>query len=472
MPCSSVISPIEDSGARRADRRQPGLDGRRVRRPGLTAKLVAMVCTISVLLIGIGSPAVSGAEPKPQDLPPPPGALERELEAGPQNADRPDNALAGGANLLSQPIEIPFILEGSHLIIEASINGGPQRPFLLDTGASHLITPDVAQDLKAATADAARVRGIGSKISYMQLIRDQRISIGGLELTHQTVGVSDIPNVILDRGSRPRLAGLIGAEFLSHHAITIDYARRTLTLNSPGYKPRSAKFSLPLGLSMLPDGFGHPSIAAEVDGVSGEFVIDTGAGGQILLSESFEQEHQPFAKLGKILNFISAGGIGGHAGISMAFSKEVGIGATVIPSPIISGIDRGASHMNRSDVGAAGLIGNGMLANFIVTIDVGASRAYFEPVANRPHPTTLYGTGLILDKPEHDTFEVIDVLKDTAAERAGLRRGDRLIAIGSQPARDLGLADVHNFTSSSQPALTILTADHRRLELSYSRLLP
>jgi C-terminal processing protease CtpA/Prc len=50
------------------------------------------------------------------------------------------------------------------------------------------------------------------------------------------------------------------------------------------------------------------------------------------------------------------------------------------------------------------------------------------------------GSGVILDKPDHEAFEVLDVLKGSAAERAGLRRDDRIIEIAGHPARELGYA--------------------------------
>jgi hypothetical protein len=275
---------------------------------------------------------------------------------------------------------------------------------------------------------------------------------------------------VLDRGSRPRLGGLIGSELLSRYTLTIDYERRTLTLNSPGFKPSSAKFSLPLGLAMSPDGLSHPSISAEIDGVTGEFMIDTGAGGQIVISEKFQQEHSTFGPNGTVLRFVSPGGIGGPASIHMGFGKQLRIGSFVLSQPMISGIDRGNSSMGRTSY-VSGLIGNGILSNFIVTIDVAGTRAYFEPV-DRPHATTLFGTGMILNKPSHDSFEVLDVLKDTAAERAGLHRGDRISDVEGHPARDLALSDVHSMSATTRAALTVLPADHRKLDLTFSRLLP
>jgi predicted aspartyl protease len=408
------------------------------------------------------------AQTRPEDLPPPPGALERELTPGLQvPADGPGSPSTGTASVLSGPIEIPFILEGGHIIIEASIGGGPVRPFLFDTGARHTISPEVARTLNAPVIRTSRAGGIGSKISQVEWINAGSIALGGATLQQQTVGVLDMPNVMLDRGSRPRLAGLIGSELLAHYVVTIDYTRRTLTLNSHGFRPQSAAFSLPLGLAVSMDGLSHPSISAELDGITGQFVIDTGASAQVMVSERFQQDHPPFSGTGAILHYLSPGGLGGHANLRIGFGRQFRIGPFALPSPLVAAIDHGNSVMG-SLSRMAGLIDNGVLANFILTIDLAAARAYFEPVPDRVHATTLFGTGMILDKPDHDTFEVLDVLQDTAADRAGLRRGDHVVAIGDRAARDLGLSDVHVFAPKSVPALTVLTADHRRLDLGYS----
>jgi predicted aspartyl protease len=440
-------------------------------------RAVAQRCAATFLIATIFSSIANGAiaETKPEDLPPPPGALEQELATGPQGtAPKGSNALLGNGIVLSKPIEIPFIIEGGHLIIEASMNGGPPRPYIFDTGASHVISPDVAEGLKAAPlVRTVQIGGFGSKVSIARVIKVDRIAIGALALEQQNVAVLELPNHILDRGSRPRLAGLIGSELIQRYSVTIDYARRMLTLNSPGFKPASTKFSLPLGFTFSPDGIGHPSISAEVEGISGNFVLDTGAGSQVVLSERFQSENQPFAKISTTLRLLTPGGIGGRTSVRMGFGKQVQIGPSVIPSPLLSGIDPGNSAVGRSALSrSAGVIGNAMLANFVVTIDMPSGRVHFEPIPDRPRITTLYGVGFSLDKPDHDSFEVIDVLKGSGAERAGLRPGDRLIAIGGRAARDLALFDVNGSAGTSRPPLAVVTADQRKLNLTFSRLLP
>jgi hypothetical protein len=429
---------------------------------------------VLVVLAGLAAlaPSAAAAQIKPEDLPPPPGTLERELGLPPGQipAAASDSGIA-----LAQPIEIPFVLEGGHLVIEASINGGAPTPFIFDTGARNTITPEAARPFNATVVRSGRVGGIGPKVSHIDIIQVDRIAIGAAILEQPTVGVTDMPNIIVDRGSRARLSGLLGSELLARYAVTIDFGRHLLILNSPGFRPQTAAFSLPIGLVVSADGLSHPSIKAELDGVTGDFMLDTGASGEVLVSEKFQQDHQPFAAISPILGFLSPGGIGGPVNIRVGFGKRLQIGPSTLSPPLISGVaeSRGSALGRGSISYVSGVIGTAVLAQFIVTIDYQSMHAYFEPVPGRKLRTALHGTGMILNKPDHETFEVLDVLKGTAAERAGLHRGDRIVEIAGRPARDLGSADVQALSAvPAHSSLTIRTSDQRRLDLAIRQTLP
>lgn len=421
-----------------------------------------------LVLVGLAALAIEPAagQIKPDDLPPPPGALERELRLPP--GERPAAAPGNGRELIAA-IEIPFMLEGGHIIIDAAIDGSPPRPFMFDTGARNLINSDAAKSISASVVSTTRVAGIGPKVSHADIVTIGRIAIGAALLEQQTAVVTELPNVIADRGSRPRLAGLIGSELLARYAVTIDFARRVLILNSPGFRPSSAAFALPLGYAISRDGLSHPSVAVELDGVSGQFLIDTGAGGQVFVSERFEREHQPFAASGKTLRFLSPGGIGGRTNVRMGFGKQLHLGPVTLSPPVIAGsTDTGGAKLGSSD----GVLGNTVLSQFLLTIDYQSRRAYFAPVAGRALPSTLRGSGLILDKPDHESFEVLDVLTGSAAERAGLRHGDRIVEIAGHAARDLGIADFQALNSASHASIAVRTSDQRRINLSIGQILP
>ncbi len=411
------------------------------------------------------SPPPTSKPTSPEDLPPPPGALEHELSLPRASKAAPTTDTP---TVLSSPIEIPFTLEGGHILIEASIDGGEPKPFMFDTGAINIVTPETARTLNAPFVRNARMGGIGPQVSQAQIVKVDRITMGKAVLDHPLVAVMQMRNLIVDRGSRPRLAGLIGANLLSRYAVTIDYQHRTLTLNSPGFRPHAA-FALPLGYAFSADGMTHPSIKAELDGATGEFVLDTGSSGQVFLSDAFAHAHPSFTLSGKVFNFLAAGGLGGPLPEQFALGKHLQLGAATLAPPAISRPGNGASFGLHAD----GLLGVGVLSQFIVTIDYQSGHAYFEPVAGRTLPSVLHGTGMIIDKPEHEAFEVLDVLRGSGAERAGLRRGERVIEVAGQPARDLSAADIQSLSSfPAHRSLPIRTSDQRRLDLAIGQILP
>ncbi|MEW6436605.1 MAG: aspartyl protease family protein [Pseudomonadota bacterium] len=419
------------------------------------------------LVAGLAAMGLASAQTPSSDLPPPPGTLERELSLSPESGTPPP-AAQGGALNLANAVEIPFVLEDGHIIVQASIDGNPPMPFMFDTGARDIITPEVARTLNTTEVRSARIGGFGRQVSLADMVKVGQITIGDATLEDQVVSVLDIPNTLADRGARPRLAGFIGSELLAHYAVSIDYGRHTLILNNPGFYPSRATFSLPLDFAMSPEGLALPSVTAELDGAAGDFVIDTGGGTQVFVSQQFEQEHNPFAQYGKVLNFLSAGGIGGRAYVHLGFGKQLRLGPVTLSPPVVAG----TTDM-RGQGFSAGVLGAGILSQFIVTIDYQSSRAYFETIAGRKLPTILHGTGMEYDKPDHEAFEVLDVLPGSAAEQAGLQRGDRIVEVGGQPARDLSTSDVgHLSVFPAHKSLAVRTSDGRRFDLAIRQILP
>ena len=397
---------------------------------------------LAILLVGpvaLGTGLVNGQTP-PGDLPPPPGTLERELSLPSDAKDGP--GIATGGPSLENPIEIPFLLEGGRIIVDASIDGTPSRPFIFDTGARNIVTPDVAGTLNTSEVRSARLGGVGPATSQADMVKVGQITIGDATITDQVVAVADLPNTFVDRGSRPRVAGLIGSDLLAAYAVTIDYARRILTLNNPGFKPHAA-FSLPLSFAISPEGYSLPSVTAELDGVSGDFVIDTGANGEIFLSGTFERENNPFAHYRKVLTLLSPGGLGGPTNVQFGFGEHLNLGPATLTPPVVAGPTDPADFRHSG----AGLLGAGILSQFVVTIDYRSGRAYFAPVAGRKLGSVLHGTGMAFYKPDHEGFDVLDVLAGSGAERAGLRPGDRIVEVAGQPARALSVSDVDHLSA-------------------------
>jgi len=445
------------------------------------AFLILPLAHLDALMAGnLGSGSTSPALQEP----PSPAELQRLLNSS--KSDDNGNAESGGGGVVlgtslsignSKPVVLPFQIDDGHIIIEASLDGHSPRPFIFDTGGRNTVTPDVANELDGDGAQETLIGGIGPGSVPMRIMNARSLSIGTAVFNDQPFYVGEIPNVLVDRGSRPRAAGLIGSNLLKRYSIRIDYRHKSLTLFPPGqFQPPSDGFSLPLIMQFSPDGLALAAVPAEVDGTVGQFAIDTGSPNDIHLFSSFEREHRLFDGYGPVLDFMSPGGICGRLEILEARGKRIAIGSAVFPAPMLSrpaNVRIENSHRSAAEENLAGILGNHILARFVVSIDYPAGRAYFEPSGKSPAPSPIEGTGVIVDKPRHDAFEVIDILPNTAAARAGIQRGDIIVETAGHPARDLSIGDFYKLGADlSRKTLDIETSDSRRFVLAIGQELP
>ena len=85
------------------------------------------------------------------------------------------------------------------VIVDASIDGTPSRPFIFDTGARNIVTPDVAGTLNTSEVRSARLGGVGPATSQADMVKVGQITIGDATITDQVVAVADLPNTFVDR---------------------------------------------------------------------------------------------------------------------------------------------------------------------------------------------------------------------------------------------------------------------------------
>ena len=130
---------------------------------------------------------------------------------------------------------IAFSLEGpggAAVVVPVSINGGPERPFVLDTGAT-LTCLDAAVADSLGLPSRPGVRGTGAGIGgagSVGIVQADSFRVGGAtayDLTICTLDLSAIEGAGLDAD------GLVGLNFLTSFRVGLDFETRTLTLDAP-----------------------------------------------------------------------------------------------------------------------------------------------------------------------------------------------------------------------------------------------
>jgi hypothetical protein len=445
-------------------------------------KPAAMSIVVASLVIATGSVALAdavtpgnGSNLPSALLPPPPGELQRELDE--QKVEVPPPPPGPSAIHLdgaSYVIDLPFTYEGGHIIIDVAVNGR-ERPFFLDSGATNILTQEAASELGIEAHGYQRLGGIGPQKTQASFATVDKVQIGRIALGAMPFRVTDLRNAVVDRGSRPRIAGLVGAELFNLFAVRIDYAKHVLRLTRRGmFHYDGQGIALPLTLAFTRDHdapLAAATIPATIEGAAGEFIIDTGSGGQVLLQPGFMDRQGLRSNYPSPLRFLGPGGIGGPLEMAMVLGGEISIGTMKLTRPLVEFAVAPSDLSLRRHY--AGLIGNSLMQNFVVTIDFASQHLYLEPTGRTQLARAIYGTGLFVDKPDHTEFEVIDVLHGSAAEAAGVRRGDRIVKIDGRPATDLGMSDFNARNSTpSHASIDVGIDDGRLLTLRISQILP
>jgi predicted aspartyl protease len=117
-----------------------------------------------------------------------------------------------------------------YVILDVSVNDGPRRPFLLDTGASATtLSPALAAELGLAVEPAEALGIDGALDAGVATVRS--LSAAGVTETEAQVAVIDLFGPVSLAAGRP-IEGILGYPFLKTCRLEIDYPALRLRLTA------------------------------------------------------------------------------------------------------------------------------------------------------------------------------------------------------------------------------------------------
>lgn len=324
--------------------------------------------------------------------------------------------------------ELPLEHYGGLLVLKARVNGHPETLRLMfDSATSETyVFTHAADKVKLERAGEGTRTGVGEKGYAVQYASGVSLDLGGLLLTGLKV-------VVTERRVLAEVDGMIGWDILSRYVAGVDFTARTLALFEPTCDRTSP------GSKVLPLGFskGDPRIPV-VRGTlampgrppaSGTFTVDTGASAFAFLWPPFVEKHQLEKGVTRSIP-IRGGGMSGGAAYDLMRADSFQLGPFTVKGPVI-GIFRHkqpAGHESDRD----GILGNELFERFHVVFDYARARLILEPHARLADPFVLKRsanwTGLVA-KETKEGLEVLEVLPDSPGARAGVQRGDVVVAV-------------------------------------------
>jgi hypothetical protein len=332
---------------------------------------------------------------------------------------------------------LPFDLVDNRVFAEARLNGrGPFR-LLLDTGSGGVtISTDVAQQLGLHVGDAGEGQGVGEKTVHAGHAQIAQVQIGELALAGVDSNVMDLSDAPQVFGTK-QFEGIIGLPVFERMVVKHDYVNRVLAFTAPDKFDYAGSgvivhFERPRQI---------PVVTAVLDGVPGNFGVDTGARSSLLLYGPFCAQNNLQEKYGAKLEGVTGWGIGGPVRSLLARASTLQIGDVTVRDLVIR-LSAQKTGLTTSSA-MAGLIGPDVLSQFDVTFDYPRTRIIFEKNKNYGRRDSYDRAGFWMGQDKDGKhFTVVDVIAGGPGAAVGVKPGDQIVAINGESTANLILPDL------------------------------
>jgi predicted aspartyl protease len=335
-------------------------------------------------------------------------------------------------------ISVPFRLMDGRIFVDVSVNGEGPFAFIFDTGGNAVISTKLAERLHLSAGNTETGTGTGEKPVTAVDTTVRELQIGDLRLSNiafHAISLDDAPAVF---GNQP-LDGIIGFPILEQLIVEVDYETNRLRLTLPSaYRPRNSGTTLHFERPRW-----VPLVEATLDGIRGKFGVDTGARLSLLLYGPFVDQNNLRAKYHPEVSGITGWGLGGPIRSQIARGKIVALGNLEVHDPLVRLPLQTTGGLTVSDT--AGLIGPDILSRFSITFDYGRQSITFQKNHSYGKCSTFDRVGVWLGQNDASAsagFSVIDVVSGSPADRAGIKGGDKILAIDGTPVNSLDLTAV------------------------------
>ena len=329
---------------------------------------------------------------------------------------------------------VPFSYR-RHICFDVMLRDSFPARMIFDTGASNLLLDSAFYDSHFASNGNLRKAMLGGAGNGMEMANIDasgwNYKVGGKSHHEQMAVVMNLRKIVGDD-----VDGLFGLPFMQGERVEFNYAdgyMRFLAhdeeiagdyvrIDCKWIGDKKDRMILPLSVTFA-NGYTF----------NGDFLLDTGMPGTLSLNSTTAGKLKANGVLDGSGKFVyTVGGIGGSAVQNDVCATEITVGGHALNDVRIAW--SGNSKGSLADERYAGLVGNELLERFDVIMDFAHWVIYLRPNRNFAAPQPNYFG--IAFTPMADHWIVNGLLEGGNAEKAGLRRGDRIEAINGIRAND------------------------------------
>ena len=336
----------------------------------------------------------------------------------------------------------------NHLYFDAVIRDSIPARLVFDTGNTNLLLDSTfyAENFaKQGTLRKAFVGGAGNGRQMANVdMSGWEYRVGSFAHKDQTAVVINLRKILGNN-----VSGMFGMEFVRGRKVEFNYADEYMRIL--GEEQPDATYTC-IDCKWLDDSKTRILVPVKIalDATTsreGLFLVDLGSSGTVNINSSSVakmglQNHSGVQKM-----VYAVGGIGGSRTDYTFKLASVELGGLKVSNirADYSGNATGALADKRYD----GLIGNELLERFDVIFDFAECKMYLRPNRNFDTPSR-YFFGVALT-PHKDHWVVNGLLEGGKAEKAGVKRGDRIVKINGKTPSEMSEAERKALTRSREP---------------------
>lgn len=326
---------------------------------------------------------------------------------------------------------------GGVVVIRACLDGiSDTLQFILDTGSAGIsLDTNTCLQLGIPLTPTDRiVRGVGGS-KTVAFAMDRTLLLPGLQVDSLDFHINDYELISQVYGLQ--VDGIVGYSLLSKFIVQIDYDTEMVSIYEKG------AFSYPKGgYLMRPSLTLIPIVNAYLKNGKAQhnnrYYFDTGAGMCLLLSHQFVKDSAILSSRKRQRKVIQteAQGLGGKMTMDITTIQEFKLGNYSFRNVPVYLFDDVTNVTAYPFLG--GMVGNDLLRRFNLILNYGKKEIYLMPNTHYKDPFDYSYTGLIIYLID-GRIEITDIIKGSPAEKAGLLKGDIILAVNNTFSSNLQL---------------------------------
>ncbi len=350
--------------------------------------------------------------------------------------------------------DIPFEYKNNLMVVNLVFNGVFPLEFIFDTGAEHTIfsKKKITDLLGIKYHRKFTIYGSDMNVKLIAyLVRGIQLKIADLTLSNHSMLVLEKDYFHFEEIAGMTIHGILGSDVFRSFIVKIDFKKNQISL----FKPKSFKENLKKYEKIPIEIFKHkPYITATTrfpndSTLQLKLLLDTGASIPLLLHTNTDRR---MVLPDNLIRGNIGMGLGGFLEGAVGRINELKIGSFNLKNVITNFRDLPEDADTTLLFNRNGILGNQILSRFSIIIDYQKQMLYLKPYKNLDEAFEFDKSGIFVVAGGHklNTYFIHEVIQDSPAWKAGIRKGDRIKKLKGMPAQLFSLRHIGNILSKKE----------------------